>query len=215
MRTDRDYADSMELVETVMEWIGMRWTVSMIKRELRSYFGNDLSFQTCNYLIKSAKAEIRKRFNIDPQEYKGIQITFYESIIRRSKEKTINQLKAAERLDSLFGLEQVTGDDPEVQARKIREALKEMDECFEDTENGDEQRSENDGEGENKTEDGDSKRNESGCNDSGSQSSEKISGETSQPTEPVAESEVSVEEAVNEIDKLKKEDFERFRNRKE
>ena len=210
MRTDRDYAESLELVEAVMEWIGMRWTTSMIKRQLREFFGKDLSFQTCNYLIKAACKEIRKRYNIDPQYYKGVQIEFYESIIRNIHEKTKNKLTAAERLDKLFGLEQITADDPEVQARKIREALKEMDESIEDNKDGGEQRSTNDGEGKTSNEGNQQsvQSNSEVGNKEASDNREKVEDKTKKENESISE------EAIKELKNLKNEDLKRFRNEK-
>lgn len=208
MRTDRDYADSMELVEAVMEWIGMRWTVSMIKRELREFFGDDLSFKTCNYLIKAANAEIRKRFNINPQDYKGIQITFYESIIRNRSEKTKNQLTAAERLDKLFGLEQVSSDDPEILARKIRDALKEMDESIEDKQDGDKQGSTNGGDGKNETgDDGNDRINKN--------ENTTIEGDETSKENLVIEDDNIPFEVIEEVRKIDNKDLKRFRKKKE
>lgn len=197
--TDRDYAECTELVEAAMEWIGMRWTVSMIKRELRSYFGSHLSFGTCNWIIKAANKLIRDRFNIDPQEYKGIQITFYEGIIRNCKEKTQNQLKAAERLDSLFGLEQISSDDPEIIARKIREELNAMNESMniEGDDNDGEQRNTNDGDGQ---------------VDAGNGEQNSVLGDNSTNKENTSvEDDPDAKKAIEELKNLKTEDLERFR----
>lgn len=231
MPTDRDYAECMELVEAVMEWIGMRWTVSMIKRELREYFGNDLSFMTCNYLIKAAKAEIRKRYNIDPQYYKGVQIEFYESIIRNRYEKTKERLTAAERLDKLFGLEQITADDPEIQARKIREFLKEADESIGEQDGGVEKSNEEDktgaesvkqgsldgGQGENdqKAIDGIGKKKEKTVEQTESEVNKRDKPEDPETgTGPIVEGDNISQESAEEIKNLKEEDMKRFRKGK-
>jgi len=225
MRTDRDYAECTELVEAVMEWIGMRWTVSMIKRQLREYFGKDLSFMTCNYLIKAANREIRRRFNIDPQHYKGIQIEFYESIIRNQYEKTKNKLTAAERLDKLFGLEQIIGDDFEVQARKIREALNEMDESVRGQNNGGEQKSVDEGEGNNDTRsstesndrgttNGADNEEQAGRNVESSEDTIVKGNKTDEAEESVIENNNLPQDIMEEINSLKDEDFDKFRKKK-
>lgn len=207
MRTDRDYADSMELVEAVMEWLGMRWTESMIKRQLRDYFGEHLSFQTCKYLIKAAKAEIRKRFNIDPQEYKGLQITFYESVIRRKEEKTKNQLTAAERLDKLFGLEQITFDDPEIMARKIREGIASMKESVSGENDGgnEEVIKENGGEGKNDAENKQEVIQSAGDGSSGNERNE------TNKEEPIIEDSSISSKIPEELKNIKPENMDRFR----
>ena len=235
MPTDRDYAESMELVESVMEWIGMRWTTSMIKRELREYFGSDLSFMTVNFLIKTANKEIRKRYNIDPQHYKGIQITFYESIIRKEHEKTKNKLSAAERLDKLFGLEQISADDPEIQARKIREALIEMDESVGEPDNGGDQESieeneqgnKDDGEGEvelNRNNGRDKKQDTRSSSEETKKQEERATEVPENPTikEPETSEESKLEtendsvspKIFEELNNLKDEDYKRFRKGK-
>lgn len=125
-----DYSQCMEIVEEVMEWIALRWSNSQIKRELREWFP-DITSVAASFLISAAKKEIRKRYNIQPQEYKGRQIAFYEWVIR-SKNKTRDKLTAAERLDKLFGLENVDTEDAESTAHKIRKAINEInDEMFE------------------------------------------------------------------------------------
>lgn len=117
---DKDFGDCMEIVEEAMEWIAKRWTFSMMKRELREWFPG-LSDASCRWILTQAKREIIKRFNIDPKEYKGKQVAFYESIIRGKNEKTRDQLTAAERLDKLFGLESISTEDPALVAAKILE----------------------------------------------------------------------------------------------
>jgi hypothetical protein len=138
---DSDYAQCMEIVEAVMEWIARRWTKSMIKAELRDWFPGMSSF-ACGFIISAARKEIRKRYNIDPAEYKGRQIEFYESIIR-SKTKVRDKLSAAERIDKLLGLEHIVNDNPDAVAAKIRAAINEMDSSIGAT-NGKESQNEGD-----------------------------------------------------------------------
>lgn len=221
MPTDRDYAECMELVEAVMEWIGMRWTKSMIKRELREYFGQDLSFMTCNFLIKAACLEIRKRYNINPQYYKGKQIEFYESIIRNRHEKTKDRLTAAERLDKLFGLENVSTEDPDVVASKIREALKEMDESVGgQDEQGQSKDSGDAGEGKDDVGDKSNAVQQINGRTSDDTNNERQTRRNDKNTKTVDEDDYSTEvddfpkEIINEIDNLDKNDFKRFRKEK-
>lgn len=116
---DRDYGDCEEIVDAVMDMIAKRWTKSMIKRELRDYFPG-LSQGSAQWIITQAKRKICKIYNIDPQEYKGRQIAFYELILR-GKDKTRDKLTAAERLDKLLGLEHISIEDPAEMAKKIVE----------------------------------------------------------------------------------------------
>lgn len=109
------YAD--ELIDAVMEYIAQKWTPSMIRRQLREYFP-DIILKTCNFLISKARARIRERYGISPEDYKGEQIAFYESVIR-NKAKLADKLKAAERLDKLFGLENISNVDPAAIVEKI------------------------------------------------------------------------------------------------
>lgn len=60
-KTKEDSLEIQELVETVMEWIGMNWTPSMIKRELQEYFDKELSNSVCNLLIRIANRRINKK----------------------------------------------------------------------------------------------------------------------------------------------------------
>jgi len=119
----RDYE---EAIDAVVEWIGKKWTKSMIKRELREAFPG-IYLKTCNFLIYKARKKIRELYGIDPSFYKGSQISFYESVIR-GKSKIRDKLSAAERLDKLFGLEQISTQDVNITIQKVQEALKEMDE---------------------------------------------------------------------------------------
>jgi hypothetical protein len=112
------------LVDAVMEMMARKWTKSMIKAQLRDDF-KGIKLAAMRQIIRDAKAKIQKLYGIDPQEYKGRQISFYEYVIR-TKSKMSDKLTAAERLDKLFGLEHIQGDDPEIQARRIREQLIEM-----------------------------------------------------------------------------------------
>lgn len=118
-KLQKEYSYADELIDSVMDYIAQKWTPAMIRRQLREYFP-DITLKTCNYLIHNAKRRIRERYGIDPEEYKGEQIAFYEYIMRKNY-KIADKLKAAERLDKLFGLENVTNIDPAALVNKILE----------------------------------------------------------------------------------------------
>lgn len=128
-----DYSKWPLLVEACMEWIAMRWTKSMIRAELRDWFKEDINYKICQSIIRAAKDEIKRKYNIDASEYRGRQISFYELIIREKKYynehiKVESRIKAAERLDKLFNLEGIQAEDADAIAEKVRAALQEMDE---------------------------------------------------------------------------------------
>lgn len=128
-----DYSKWPTLVEACMEWIAQRWTKSMIRAELRDWFKDDIDWRTCQCIIKAAKEEIKRKYNIDASEYRGTQISFYEMIIREKKYyaeniKVESRIKAAERLDKLFNLEGIQAEDADTIAEHVRAALQEMDE---------------------------------------------------------------------------------------
>ena len=128
-----DYSKWPLLVEACMEWIAQRWTKSMIRAELRLWFEKDIDARTCQAIIKAAKDEIKRIYNIDASEYRGRQISFYELIIREKKYyeeciKVESRIKAAERLDKLFNLEGIQAEDADAIAERVRTALQEMDE---------------------------------------------------------------------------------------
>lgn len=122
---DMDYSQCIEIVEAVMEWIALRWSKSQMKRELREWFPG-LSGMTCDFIFSAAKKEIRRRYGINPDEYRGKAIAFYEYVIR-GESKMRDKLTAAERLDKLYGLEQLQHEDANTTARKIRDALSQLD----------------------------------------------------------------------------------------
>ena len=98
MATDRDWGQCDELIEACMEWIGQHWTKSMIKRQIRKIADDkQLTDKTCIGIINKAYDKIRTLYGIDPQDFKGIQIEFYRTIIRKKEEKTHNKLTASAR----------------------------------------------------------------------------------------------------------------------
>lgn len=121
----KELKDFEEVVDYIVELIGRKFTQSMIRRKLREFFPG-IKIKICNYLHYKAKRKITELYGIDPQHYKGTQISFYEGVIRNPG-KVKDKLVAAERLDKLFGLEHVSGVDPSSVAEKIQLALKKID----------------------------------------------------------------------------------------
>jgi hypothetical protein len=131
----REYRDSDPLIDQVCDWIAQKWTTSMVAFQLREMLKDpELKSSTVKNLIKSARARIVERYHIPVEEYKGEQIAWYELVMRgyhKSGEfgngvpaKMCDRLRAAERLDALLNLENVTNDDPAEQAKKIHEFLR-------------------------------------------------------------------------------------------
>lgn len=113
-----------DLFEECAEWMGLKWTKSMIKRELRGFFPG-ITLRVMDYIMYRARKVIRSKYGINPQEYKGSQITFYEYVMR-GKEKMHDKLTAAERLDKLFGLEHISDDNVDDIAAQIRDGITSM-----------------------------------------------------------------------------------------
>ncbi|KKL11009.1 hypothetical protein LCGC14_2550120 [marine sediment metagenome] len=134
----KELTDSEDVIDAAVEWYGKKWHKGMMYAEMRKWFPG-VSIGTMNRVLKIARHKICALYGIDPLEYKGSQISFYESILRDNKNKVDSQIKAAERLDKLFGLEQVSGADPADLARKVIAFKKEIEEqnSGEDEENGD------------------------------------------------------------------------------
>jgi hypothetical protein len=115
------------IVDQVVEWIGLKWTKSMIKAELRDWFGDQLSSSLCSRIISHARWKIKELYKIDPAEFKGSSIEFYRSVIRNPKISVQFKLTAQERLDKLLGLENMSFDDPGLYAEKVAKAMEAMD----------------------------------------------------------------------------------------
>ena len=127
-----NYAKYDLLIEACMDWIAQRWTKSMIRAELNENFGKDIDWRTCQSIIKAAKNEIKRKYNIEASEYRGHQISLYEFIIRERKYydefiKVADRIKCLERLDKLFNLEGIQIEDADAIAGRIRDALHEID----------------------------------------------------------------------------------------
>lgn len=193
------------IVDDIVEWFALRWTKSMMKAELRSYF-KDINTSEMEKLISRAKKKIRKLYGIDPKEYKGRQIAFYELILRDVKIKVRNKLTAAERLDKLFGLEKIQGGDPETQARLIREQIAQMKASMNIDENDEE------------IEDIDGGSETTGQDKTDSTGETKGNANTSTTEELEIEDSITddniSEELLGVINNIRSEEFESFQNRK-
>jgi len=129
---DMDYGELIDysaVIDAIVEWIALNWTKSQMKRELIKWFP-EISPFTMEFLITKARKAIRKKYDIEPQEYKGKQISFYEWVIR-TKSKMKDKLVAAERLDKICGLEFTPTDNPEILAGKICSLIKDMENSVE------------------------------------------------------------------------------------
>ncbi len=138
--TQDEYRDSDEVIDQVCDWIAMKWTRSMIAFKLREMLDKDITGNTVKFIIKVARARIVKRYHISPEEFKGEQIAWYEMIMRGIHKaspyaegvpaKMCDRLRAAERLDALLNLENVSNDDPAEQAKKIHAFLRAAEATF-------------------------------------------------------------------------------------
>ncbi|MBW2675209.1 MAG: hypothetical protein JRD89_17665 [Deltaproteobacteria bacterium] len=118
------------VVDQVADMLAQKWTKTQIFNSLRKTFP-DLKRRTVRALIRKATKDIMERYGIDPEEYKGAQIAFYEYVLRGTSfdndgcRATVKErLVAAERLDKLFNLENITNADPAEKAAKIIEFIK-------------------------------------------------------------------------------------------
>lgn len=116
------------VIDAVVEWLGKKYRKSQIKLELAEINGGKrLDPWVVERIISLARKKIRDIYHIDPIEFKGTSIEFYQSIIRHPKYSIKYKLIAQARIDALLGLEHLSSDDPTVYAAKVTEALKAMD----------------------------------------------------------------------------------------
>lgn len=114
------------IIDETMEWLGRKWTTGMIKMQMREMWPG-IKVATIYAIISRARKKICALYKINPNDYKGSQISFYEYMMRKKGGKDRDKIKAAERLDALFGLEQISAADPEDIAAKIIQFKKDMD----------------------------------------------------------------------------------------
>lgn len=116
------------IVDAVVEWLGKKYRKSQIKLELAKINGGErLDFRVVDHIISLAKKKIRNLYHVDPIEFKGSSIEFYQSVIRNPKAKIKDKLVAQQRIDVLLGLEHLATDDPAIYAEKVKAAMKAMD----------------------------------------------------------------------------------------
>ena len=118
------------VVDQVADYLAQKMTKTQIFNKLRGVFP-DIKRRTVRALIRAAGKDIMARYGIDPEEYKGEQIAFYEYVLRGQsydkdgcKASVKERLAAAERLDKLFNLENIVNSDPADKAAQIIEFIK-------------------------------------------------------------------------------------------
>lgn len=122
-----------EVVEMVMECLGRRYKKSQIKAELRKIIPN-LSRQACEKVIAAARKQIREKFKLDPQEYRGYLIEELERLLRNDRTPTKFRLKTIHELVLLLGLDHIAETEaPEAYAEKVKEAMRAMDASIDGT----------------------------------------------------------------------------------
>lgn len=116
---------SSDIIDMIVEWIGRKKTKSQIKQEIKKLCPG-LTPRNIEPLITLARRKIAQLYNIDPLEYRGSSISFYESVIR-SDASLRYKILCQQRLDALFGLEHISTDSPAGYAEKVLAAMKEAD----------------------------------------------------------------------------------------
>lgn len=124
----KEIAEYDELIEQVVEWLGMQWRRCQIREGLLKILGEDeLPSGLLDHVIELARKRIRDRLKIDPEEFRGYSLTFYSSIIRDERAGLKYRLHAQTRIDKLLGLEAINLDDPHAYAEALRNAVRGMD----------------------------------------------------------------------------------------
>lgn len=117
-----------EILDRVIELYGQfknRWAIrDILTKELE--LEKPISIITIGILIGRAKLKIRANLKIEPNEYKGRIIQCLEIIIG-GKAKYRDKLKALEMLATYTGVEQQVQEDPSDYAKRVAEAIKQMD----------------------------------------------------------------------------------------
>ena len=113
------------LTDYVVELLGQFKKKSAIGEKLREDFP-DISSVTVGILISRATAKIRETLNKNPNDYKGRIIECLEQIIS-GKAMHKDRLKALEMLANYTGVNQAANEEPSEYARRIAEAIKQMD----------------------------------------------------------------------------------------
>lgn len=118
--------------ETILDRVVELYGQFKSKKQIREVLTDELELEepissvTIGVLISRAKAKIRENLKTDPNEYKGRIIQFLK-IVLGGKAKNRDKLKALEMLATYTGVEQQVQEDPSEYARRIAEAIKQMD----------------------------------------------------------------------------------------
>ena len=120
-----------ELVEFVRDLLSKGYRKGEIKDKLREELGGEdgaePSFRSMETLISQARAQMLEDSDRPREEHQADAIEFYKSVLRDPKAKTNSKITARARIDFILGLgaQHSTLDDPEDQAAKARQFLKE------------------------------------------------------------------------------------------
>lgn len=116
-----------DVITQVAEWVAFSWHKSQMASTLSIQLGIKIDNLIMSKLISRAKKYIASRHNLPLEELRGNAFEFYSTVIRDNKTSIQYKLKARERLDSLYGIEVPTGEGADEIARKIRDAMKDID----------------------------------------------------------------------------------------
>lgn len=127
-----NYSECEEVVDQVVEYLGMKMRKSHIKIKLRELLGEEIAINTIEHLISTARKRIVELYQVDVSEFKGSAIEFYSSVIRKDDVPLKYKLVAQQRLDILLGLEHTSLEDPQTYAQRVLDAMKEMNDTVPD-----------------------------------------------------------------------------------
>ena len=103
-----------ERIDFCVECLGLRWHKSQIKRGFWARFdgenkdtkGKRTTARTIEDYLARARETMRQRFLERAENHADAAIAFLEGVIRSSKSKCVEKLKAQEQLTELLGLAQ-------------------------------------------------------------------------------------------------------------
>lgn len=125
-----------ERLDLTFDLLSRGWYIYEIRRELKDKYG--VSRRTCDRYLSHAREELAEDWGVSIYELRTAQATFYRRIMRDESVNTGIRMKAASRIDKLFGLEKhlpqesmdwremlkSKGIDPEEASNELRSALR-------------------------------------------------------------------------------------------
>lgn len=120
------------ILDLVVELYGQFKSKKQINEILTEELGykEPISSVIIGILFSRAKAKIRDKYKVtDPTEYKG-RIIYCIELILGGRAKPRARLKALEMLGIYTGVEQQVAETPQEYAKKVAEAIKQMDESI-------------------------------------------------------------------------------------